>query len=98
MKIAVYIALRKENIVSCHATTRDNLVKQIEVCPCVCINSHDRPAIVNQALRYISDTWILLKHLTRYKRFGLKGNSSVLLMIKTGNGEEYKDPGGSMSA
>lgn len=93
------VYLRKEDIVSCHATTCVKTVKEMQVFPCVCIISAE-PFFPHKSGLMINSThaWSLLKHLTRYMRFRLKGNSSVILMIKTWKGEGYKDLGGSLSS
>lgn len=91
--------IRKEDIVSCHATTCIKTVKEMQVFPCVCIISAE-PFFPRKLGLMINSThaWSLLKHLTRYMRFRLKGNSSVILMIKKCKREEYKDLGGSLSS
>lgn len=40
--------------------------------------------------------WLFLKYLMWYMCFCLKGNLSVILMIKMWKGEGYKDLGGSL--
>lgn len=86
------VYLRKEDIVSCHATTCIKTVKEMQVFPCVCIISAE-PFFPRKSGLTINSThaWSLLKHLTRYMRFRLKGNSSVILMIKTWKGEGWRD-------
>lgn len=71
----------------------------MQVFPCVCIISAE-PFFPRKSGLMINSThaWSLLKHLTRYMRFRLKGNSSVILMIKTCKREGYKDLGGSLSS